>query len=182
MFFTFFHQPTKKITDVYINEKKCQTHWRLLMFSGGKKLCNPHIECVFYGSSLSVLEMHIKCLQRKTLKSNSQLSNSVRARIKALYLHKVNFSLVGLLAYRSECVKRSHTVILLAALRYIWKSNLKMICCLFFLQWCYLGLYFEFSQTFSCSPFFFSCVTLFSTIIYYKSLLLRNLCISSADS
>lgn len=155
MFFTFFHQPTKKITDVYINEKKCQTHWRLLMFSGGKKLCNPHIECVFYGSSLSVLEMHIKCLQRKTLKSNSQLSNSVRARIKALYLHKVNFSLVGLLAYRSECVKRSHTVILLAALRYIWKSNLKMICCLFFLQWCYLGLYFEFSQTFSCSPFFF---------------------------
>lgn len=89
------------------------------MFSGGKKLCNPHIECVFYGSSLSVLEMHIKCLQRKTLKSNSQLSNSVRARIKALYLHKVNFSLVGLLAYRSECVKRSHTVILLAALRYI---------------------------------------------------------------
>lgn len=146
-------------------------------FQGGE-LCNPHIECVFCGSSLSVLEMHIKCLQRKTLKSNSQLSNSVRARIKALYLHKVNFSLVGLLAYRSECVKRSHTVILLAALRYIWKSNLKMICCLFFCSDVILGCTLNSAKRSS----FFSYVTLFSTIIYYKSLLLRNLCISSADS
>lgn len=141
----------------------------------GEKLCNPHIECVFCGSSWSVLEMHIKCLQRKTLKSNSQLSNSVRARIKALYLHKVNFSLVGLLAYRSECVKRSHTVILLAALRYIWKSNLKMICCLFFCSEVILGCTLNSAKRFHVHPFLFLRHIIFHYNLLQKSFVKKSL-------
>lgn len=97
------------------------------MFSEKQKWCNSHIECTFCGSSLSILSKCISNVSKgKALKSNSQLSKSIRARIQ--YLQKVD---VWTLGCRPECWKWSHTVMLLAALRYIWKPKLNML----FLQW-----------------------------------------------